>query len=213
MYSKQEADMLKIKGFLFIGFYAAAIFCSFGGYAYAASPDEQLKDSVNTIIDLLRNPALKSSEAKRDRRNRIFDEVERRFDFSEMAKRTAGEYWRTMSDAEQKQFEERFAKLLENAYISKVERYTDEKVKFSPGRPKGDKYYFVPTEIISGGRSVPIGYSLRESNGQWLVYDVHIEGVSLVTNYRSQFREILAKDGFKGLMNIVDEKIRGFSAD
>ena len=200
-----------LKKFFLIGIFLAVICYASAGYANAGKADEQLKGSIDKIIDILKDPAFKAPGAKTERRNKIFKAVEERFDFSEMAKRSAGEFWNKLSDAEQKQFEVRFANLLENAYINKVEKYTDEKVNFSPGKPKGEKHYVVRTEIISSGRSIPIEYSLYDSRGQWLVYDVNIEGVSLVTNYRSQFREILRKDGFKGLMSILDEKLKGFT--
>ena len=202
-----------LKRFVVLGIALGIICLASGGYAYAGDADEQLKSSIDKIIALMKDPAMKAPQMKAERRSKIFKAVEERFDFLEMAKRSAGEYWRTLSDAERKELGSRFAQLIENAYITRIERYTDEKIKFSHGKPKGEKYYSVHTDIISAGSSIPVEYSLYNSKGQWLVYDVNIEGISLVENYRSQFREVLRKYGFSGLMSKLDEKLKGFDED
>ena len=173
---------------------------------------DQLKGSIDQIILLLRDPALKAPDMKLERRNRIFKVVEERFDFTEMARRSVGEYWQKMSEEEQKDFEVAFANLLQSSYITKIEKYSDEKVAFTDEKPKGDKFYSVSTEILSGGRAIPLIYSLHKAEGRWQVYDVNIEGVSLVTNYLSQFRETLRREGFKGLMQKIDEKVKQLAA-
>lgn len=177
-------------------------------FAHAGEPTQQLKEGIDEVLALLKDPNLKSPQKKQERRDRIFKAVEERFDFGEMAKRSLSEYWRQLSPSEQKEFQSAFSKLLENTYITKIEKYSDETVSYGDEKPKGSRNFLVSTTILSKGQSIPLDYSLHHVNGQWMVYDVNIEGVSLVTNYRSQFREIMPKDGFKGLMSKIDEKLR-----
>jgi len=190
---------------------AVAVFlCGFAvvDAAVAGPASDQLKTSVDRILEILREPALKDPAHKLDRRNRIFKVVEERFDFTEMAKRSLGAHWSQISENQQKEFEIAFSRLIEASYITKVEKYTDETVQFGAEKAKGEDAVSVHTEIISNGRSTPVDYSLSKEGDQWYVYDVNVEGVSLVTNYRSQFTETLRKEGFSGLMNRLNEKLR-----
>jgi phospholipid transport system substrate-binding protein len=172
---------------------------------FAGEPMDQLRTSVEKIIAILKDPSLRSPDRTLDRRNRIFKVVEERFDFSEMARRSLGEFWPKISEAEQREFEVSFSSLLESTYITKIERFSEEAVIFDEERPKGEQYYLVRTEVVSGDRSIPVDYSLRNVNGQWLVYDVNIEEVSLVAGYRTQFAETFRKEGFRGLMKKIGE--------
>jgi len=178
------------------------------GFAMAGPPTDQLKKSIDKIVDLLNNQELKADRMKLERRNRIFKVMEEQFDFAEMAKRSLGGFWQTITESQQKDFEVAFSSLLEKSYITKIEKYNDERVVYSYEKPKGEKHYSVRADIVSGSRTIPIEYSLHDVNGQWLVYDVNIEGVSLVTNYRSQFGEVVRKEGFRGLMAKLDEKLK-----
>jgi phospholipid transport system substrate-binding protein len=178
-------------------------------FALAGAPGDQLEKSIDKIIALLKDPGLSADGMKLERRNRIFKVMEEQFDFGEMAKRSMGTFWQKLSEPEQKEFEVAFSSLLEKSYITKIEKYSDEKVVFGEEKPKGNKYFSVRTEIrSSSSRSIPVEYSLHDVMGQWMVYDVNIEGVSLVTNYRSQFGDVIRKEGFRGLMAKLDEKLK-----
>lgn len=176
--------------------------------AHAGQPSDQLKASVEQIIEILKDPGLKQPSAKLERRNRIFKVVEERFDFTEMARRSLGEFWSQLAENQQKEFEVSFSRLIESSYITKIEKYTDEKVDFGAERLKGENAVLVHTDIVSESRTTPVDYSLYKNGNQWQVYDVNVEGVSLVTNYRSQFRDTIRKDGFAGLMARLKEKLR-----
>lgn len=169
---------------------------------------DQLKDSIDRVVALLEDDSLKAQGKKLERRDKIFKVLEKRFDFSEMGKRSLAKHWKKISEKQREAFVATFSRLMENSYISKIERYTDEKVVFKNERPKGDKYYYVYTEIISGERAIPINYSLHKVRGQWFVYDVNIEGVSLVTNYRTQFKKTIRKEKFVGLMSRLTKKLK-----
>lgn len=183
------------------------------GRAYAAEAVDQLKESVDKIITLLNEPRLKAPEMKLIRRNEVFKIVEDRFDFTEMSKLSVGEFWQQMSDARQKQFEVAFAGLLESTYITRIERYTNEKVVYGPERLKGENDYSVHTEIVSNGKSIPVDYLLHKVGNQWLVYDVSIEGLSLVSNYRNLFADAIRHGGFDNLMKVLEEKQKKVSSD
>ena len=182
-------------------------------FALAGPPADQLKKSIDKILELLKDPGLRGDGMKLERRNRIFKVMEEQFDFGEMAKRSMGTFWHRMSEAEQKEFEVSFSSLLERSYITKIEKYTNEKVVFGDEKPKGEKNFMVQADIVSPSRSIPVEYSLHNVKDQWLVYDVNIEGVSLVTNYRSQFGEVVRKEGFRGLMSKLDEKLKRLEAE
>jgi phospholipid transport system substrate-binding protein len=177
------------------------------GSAVANRPGEQLKESIENIISILKDPKYQDPKMMLERRNVIFRVVEQRFDFTEMAKRSVGEFWQQFSEREQKEFEVAFADLLENSYISRIEKYTDEKVVFGPEQPKGEDAFSVRTEIVSDSHTIPVHYSLHQVDDQWLVYDVSVEGISLVANYRNLFREVIRKDGFSGLMAEVNKRV------
>lgn len=177
--------------------------------ASAGEPMEQLRVSVEKVVEILKDPSLKSPDRMLERRNRIFKVVEERFDFSEMAKRCLGEFWPKISEAEQREFEVAFASLLETSYIATIERFDEESVVFEEERPKGRRYFVVHTAVVSGGRSISVDYSVRNVNGQWLVYDVNIEEVSLVAGYRVRFAETFRREGFRGLMKKIAEEAGG----
>lgn len=196
--------MLKKSVFLF-----AVVFLLTSAHpAFSGEAGDQLKATVGKILAVLQDQSMKSPDKKLERRNRIFKVVEERFDFTEMARRSLGEFWPRITEAEQKDFELLFSNLLEAMYITKIEKFSDETVNFSDDQPKGEQYILVHTEIVSGSHSTPVDYSLRSMNGQWLVYDVNIEGFSLVTNFRTEFADAFRKEGLKGLMNRLNERIK-----
>lgn len=176
------------------------------GHVCAGEVLNQLRESVDTIITLLNAPRLQSPEMKLIRRNEVFKVVEDRFDFTEMSELSVGQFWQQMSSSQQKDFEVAFANLLESTYITKIEKYTDEKVVYESERMKSENNYYIHTEIVSGGKSIPVDYLLHKVDSQWLVYDVSIEGLSLVSNYRIQFVDAIRNGGFGNLMKVLGEK-------
>jgi phospholipid transport system substrate-binding protein len=177
-----------------------------GGTAAAGDAQDQLKTSIDRIIALLADETLKVPEKKLERRERIFKVLRERFDFAEMGKRSIGRNWKTISQEDKKEFVDAFSKLMQNSYILKIERYSDEEILYKGERTKG-KYYYVYTEIVSGDKAIPIGYSLHAKGNNWLVYDVNIEGISMVQNYRSQFNQTIKKEKFAGLMTKIRKQL------
>ncbi len=176
---------------------------------WAASPTEAVKGTVDEVIRLLTDPALKTPAQKQQRRRQIKQAVDRRFDYEEMAKRTLPN-WNQLSPAQRREFVTLFAELLEASYADKIERYSGEKVTYAGESVEGDRAD-VRTLLVRPNDRIPINYRLLKKN-QWLVYDVIIEGVSLVNNYRSQFTRVISESSFQELMRRlrarVDERRR-----
>ena len=191
--------MLKrLTGFLFILSLLAA------ATAHAeTTPTEDVRGSVEAVIALLRDKEI-DRESRRDRMREVID---KRFDFRAMSQRTLATNWKKASDAEKQKFTELFAELIQNSYVSKIETYTSETVEYPGEKQKGRKAV-VDTLIVTSSAEIPVNYRVYLKDGSWLVYDVIIEGVSLISNYRSSYQEIVKKDGFDGLLVRMEEKIR-----
>ncbi len=130
------------------------------------------------------------------------------FDFTELSKRSLGQNWDKFNPDQQKEFIRLYRSLLEETYSDKITSYTDEKIVFKKDVSLSEKTVEVQTTIVTKTSEVPIYYRLIEKNGNWKVYDVVIEGVSLVSNYRTQFREILASKTPETLLETLRKKTR-----
>lgn len=128
------------------------------------------------------------------------------FDFREMSKRSLGKQWRKLSPKQQVEFVELFTQLLQYVYVSQVEKYSGQTIEFTGQRIRG-KRAEVQTNVIDGQLRIPVSYIMLLKEGQWMIYDVVIEGISLIRNYLEQFREIIRKDGYRGLSNQLEQKI------
>jgi phospholipid transport system substrate-binding protein len=184
-----------------------AIFIFNAGGVVAASPaQEQLKQSIDAILEVLRNPELKADSQKENRRVTLEKIVEDRFDFEKMSQLSLARQWKERSASEKSEFVALFGQLLKDTYISKMEGYTDEKVVFLNERIRKKKAQ-IDTKIITQTVEIPINYRMfTRKNDQWMVYDMVIEGVSLIGNYRSQFRQMLEKGSFEELMAKLKKK-------
>lgn len=179
--------------------------------ADASSATHTLKVKIDAILDVLNAPELKGDEGEAVRRQKIRDIVLHGFDFGRMAQSSLGKYWRRRTPEEKQEFTVRFRRLIENTYISKLETYTNEKVVYLNEQRKTKKdleYAKVQTLVITvDGTEIPIAYMMyRQSTAPWLVFDINIEGVSMVNNYRSQFSEFLGRKSFSKLLKDIDTK-------
>ncbi len=133
--------------------------------------------------------------------------ITERFDFRAMSQRTLATNWKKASKEEQQHFVDLFAELIQNTYIGRVEAYTNETVVYSREKVMDDRAV-VDTMIITSNAEIPVSYKLHLKDERWLVYDVSIEGVSLISNYRTSYQEIVMKEGFTGLLAKMEEKVR-----
>lgn len=175
-------------------------------FAAAGPAADQLKHTVDAVLGILNDPALKGDAKTRERRQKLREIIYSRFDFAEMAKRSLGAQWQKRSPAEQKEFVQVFTDLLEGAYLDNLESYSGEKVRFLKDRQEQD-HAEVSTKIVNKkGEEFVVGYRLHEVNGDWKVLDVIIEDISLVNNYRSQFNRVLARSSYADLIETMRQK-------
>ncbi len=184
----------------------AIIIFSAGGVAAASPAQDQLKQAIDAILTVLRNPELKAISQKEKRRDTLEKIVEDRFDFEKMSQLSLARHWKERTASEKSEFAALFGQLLKDTYISKMEGYTDEKVVFLRERIRKKKAQ-IDTKIITQTIEIPINYRMfTRKNDQWMVYDMVIEGVSLIGNYRSQFGQMLEKGSFEDLMDKLKKK-------
>ena len=174
---------------------------------YAATPKETVETGVNKILKMLGDPAFKA-QSKDQQIATLGDEIDNVFDFTELSRRTLGKSWKKMKPEQQTEFVKLFKELLQGVYADRLLAYSDQKVIFDKevmlkkGRAEVQSYL-----QTSDGTKVPLFYRLTDKSGSWKVYDVIIEGVSMVKNYRTQFREIIAKDSPEKLLEVLREKV------
>ena len=173
---------------------------------YAATPTETVESGVNRILKTLGDPAFKA-KAEEERIAILGKEIETVFDFKELSKRTLGRDWKKMNTGQQKEFVELFQKLLQGVYADRLLAYSDQKIVFDKETELKKGQAEVQSYLqTSDGKKIPLFYRLTDKSGSWKVYDVIIEGVSMVKNYRTQFKDILAKDSPEKLLQTLRDK-------
>jgi phospholipid transport system substrate-binding protein len=180
----------------------------FPALLHAGVPTDQVRSTIDEVLKILNNPHLASQAAKEERRSRLRQVIYPRFDFTEMARRSLGPAWRRISPAEQQEFVRLFTELLAESYINNIESYSGEKILY--GREiQEQEYAEVDTTLITKqGEEIPVNYKLHKVDGDWRVYDVIIDNISLVNNYRAQFTRVLAKSSFTELLDRMREKLQ-----
>lgn len=172
----------------------------------AGAPTDQIRATVDKALAVLRDPRLKSDAKTQERREKLRQILYAGFDFTEMAKRSLGSHWRKRTPKEQEEFVQLFTSLLEKAYTDRIESYHDETFQYSRETLDGS-YADVESRIVTQkGEQFTILYKTSLVNGQWKVYDVVIENISLVNNYRSQFNRVITNDSYEELLRRMKEK-------
>ena len=177
-----------------------------GRWALAGVPSDQLRGQIDRVIKVLEDPELKKEGHAKDRRTAVRKIANDIFDFSETARRSLGRHWQGRTPAERDEFVQLFSDLLERSYIGKIETYGGEKIAYNGDSVEGDQAKVQTKLVAKGGSEIPIEYRMHKVGDRWLVYDVVIEGVSLVANYRTQFNKIIQTSSFKELMNKMKNK-------
>ncbi len=166
---------------------------------------EAIKKSVDTLIGVLSDQALKKPDRVPERRRLMEKIVGERFSYEEMAKRSLGAQWAKLDEKQRAEFVDLFKRLLTNSYADKIEGYSGEQVHYLNERKEED-YAEVRTKITSGKAEIPLDYRLLNKGGDWRIYDVVIDGVSLVNNYRGQFTKIIRTSGYDDLVKQLRDK-------
>lgn len=193
------------------------LFCFvFSGVHIAAAssgPTDSLRPTLEGMIDVIRDPNLAGVDNKKARREKVMSIATRGFDFTEMSKRALGATWRGLSQEQRQYFEQLFTKLLENAYIGKLEGYSGQEIVYQDERIKGNRAAVSTVVKSSGTAPFSVSYVMLQNGSDWQVYDLNIEGVSFLRNYSEQFKSILRKDKFAGLVKTLEEKNSTFEKE
>ena len=168
--------------------------------ADAGAPTDQLRTSVDQIVKVLDDPALKAGARAQDRRAAIRKEAQTVFDFGETAKRALGRHWQGLSDKDREEFTGLFTDLIERAYISKIEQYSGERIAYAGESVEGGLATVRTRFVTKQGTEIPVDYRMQQRGDRWLVYDVSVEGVSLINNYRTQFDKIIQTSSYAELV-------------
>ena len=174
--------------------------------ALADTALDTVKANVNGVLDVLRDPKLKGEAGKKVKTQKIEVAAEKLFDFVELSKRTLGLSWNDFTPDQRKEFVRLFESILKDAYVEKITAYTNEPVNFVKEIPLSETTVEVDSVVVMKDGQVPINYRVIKKDNDWKVYDVVIEGVSLVSNYRTQFREILANNPPEKVLETLRKK-------
>ncbi len=191
---------LKVAGILILFIFALPV--------YAGVPLDTVKANVNQVLDVLRDPKLKPDSAKEIKKEKLRAIYSQMFNEVELARRVLARNWGKLNPSQQDEFILLFRQVLEKAYIDKILAYTDEKIVFSREVALSSDQAEVQTKIVTSSREIPISYRVILKDGAWKVYDVVVENVSLVQNYRSQFNSILANQTPDQLLEILRKKVK-----
>ena len=169
--------------------------------AISATPQDQVKQMVDGVFAVLNSDL--ATDVKREK---ISGTVQKFLGIESLSQRTLGVYWKKATAGELNQFKPLYLKILERTYLNRVDDYSGGKVEYERERVKGNKA-ILDTRFVSERFDIPVQYKLVEKAGTWQIYDVLIEGVSLVRSYRSSYNEILRKEGFDGLLKKMEQKL------
>ena len=183
---------------------AAILFISYP--VWAGPVTDQIKQKIDKALTVLKDKSLKAPGMESKRKEVLRSVGDELFDWEEMAKRSLAVYWRDRSPEEKKEFVKLFTDLLERTYMSKIEGYSGEKILYT-NEAVDNQYALVETKVVTKQDvEYPVNYWVINRQGRWMVYDVSVEGVSLVKNYRTQFNEILARSSYQELVKKLKEK-------
>jgi ABC-type transport system involved in resistance to organic solvents, auxiliary component len=175
---------------------------------YAGAPMATVEENVKKVLDVLRDPKLKSPQAKETKKEKLRVIYKGMFDEVEFSRRTLARNWTKLSPAQQTEFIVLFEQVLEKAYIDKILDYSNEKVDFYKENIISGNQAEIQTKVVTSSKEIPIFYRVTLKDGKWKVYDVVVENVSLVQNYRTQFNDILANKTPEQLLDVLRKKVK-----
>lgn len=165
-------------------------------------PQEQVEKMVNSVLSVMQNAELTAEQKK----EQISGRVQKFLDIDSMSRRTLGPYWDGATEEQRQRFSQLFVKVLETTYLNRIEDYSDGAVKYLKQRVKDDKA-IIDTVIVAKELEIPVQYLMIYTGSSWQVFDLVIEGVSLVKNYRSSYGEIIRREGYDGLFALMEGKV------
>jgi phospholipid transport system substrate-binding protein len=188
---------------------AVSLFFSAGQVFAESQITADVRGTIDQVLEIVADQDLKKDPVLR--REKLRQVIGLRFNYKQMVMRSLAKNYKNRSDEERKEFTGLFKKLLENSYASKIENYKDETINYVDEKVKG-KYALVRTQIVRKDGVIDVDYKMLKDNGQWLVYDFVIEGVSLIRNYKSQFSKIISTESYAALVSKLSKKIDDLEA-
>lgn len=198
-----ETRIRTLSGVLILGLSVFGFSSILSAEVGPGSATEAMKGTIEQALQVLADESLKTPEKSHERLEILEDIIGKRFDYKEMGKRTLGKHWQQLSEANREEFVHLFQQFLSRTYAGNVDGYSGEQVQYLKERRKGD-FAEVQTSVASEKSTLSISYRLLKSSNTWRVYDVVMDGVSLVKNFRSQFGRIIKSESVEGLL----EKLR-----
>ena len=174
---------------------------------HAGTARDVVKSHMNEAFEVLRDPALQGESANKLKRKKILSILDNVFDYVELSKRTLSRNWNKLNPDQREEFQKLYKTLLEKIYMDKILAYTDQEVVFGKERALGQNKVEVESKILSGSLVTPIHFRMILKNGKWRAYDIVIEGISLVKNYRSQFKRVIKKKSLEGMLEVLRKKV------
>lgn len=171
-------------------------------------PQQQIEEMVNSVMTVLKDQNMTVAE----KRKQVSGRVQRFLNMTSMSERTLGPYWKDASPEQRQRFTELFVQVLESTYLNRINDYSGGQVIYQKERVKDDKA-IVDTKFVNEDLEIPVQYKMILENGSWQVFDVVIEGVSLIRNYRSSYGEIIRRDGYDGLFALMEQKVTDMQGD
>jgi phospholipid transport system substrate-binding protein len=177
--------------------------------AHADSAMGVTQTMVNKALQIMAN----KSAPVQQRRRQLRESIENEFDFTEMSKSALGYHWRTITPNQRAQFTKLFTAFIEDAYLSKIQDYSGQQVQFQGQSPLGQGYSQVNTAIVQSGKSpITVNYLLLQKDQTWKIYDVTVDAISIIANYRNQFNRVINDKGFDQLMADLQAKQQELAA-
>lgn len=190
--------------FPLVGSVVLALILALTASAWAGAPTEALKQTVDQVVKILSDPALRDKPEARHAQVRKV--AENFFDYPDTARRSLGQHWNARTPEQQQEFIKLFADILDRSYVSKIDLYQGERVQYIGETVDGNEATVKTLIAAKQGSDIPVDYRMHMRNGRWQVYDVIIEGVSLVSNYRTQFNKIIQTESYDALVQRLRAK-------
>jgi phospholipid transport system substrate-binding protein len=180
--------------------------------AWAGAPTDQLRGGIDRVFKVLRNPEMAGDKNALQRQAAVLAAASTIFDFGEMAKRSLGQHWAARTPAERTQFVPLFTDLIQHSYINKVDQHSGAKMSFTGETIDGDLAAVRTAIPLNNGKEMPLEYRMHNADTRWQVYDLSIDGISLLSNYRAQFNKIIRIESYESLVTKLQSHKTEFSA-
>lgn len=205
---------MKMQKYICFRFIAALLFFSAFFLAplkvEAQTPGEMVVATIDKGLQILKDPSFQAPEQYSQRRAKLWELLAPVFDFDEIGKRVLGSHWATITPQQQQDFSDIFSEILKDSYLGKTDSYSGEKIVFVRELIQGSRGKVQTQFFTVDGKKYIVDFSLLSNAGSWKIYDATVEGVGLVSTYRSQFNEVLAKSSFEELLQKLREKHNNF---